>query len=226
MMNELNEACERLSRMRARHEAERKAERFRPDGSFNRARAPNADIAKAALVREPIPGGNGAEFWITYTGMRESWLAMRADPVTMHLTELLKHAEPEALNGYVAYPKRRAPKLPPGADNIVQYIPCHGGVTWAHKDSYAAVWGFDTGHYNSEKQPRTDQDWIRAHCWVLYRGLMLAEKLWPEFRRASQQRRAELVQQVLDLVEEQPLIEKLGFNALMGLTFGGRIGDG
>jgi hypothetical protein len=222
----LEEATERLRRMQARHEAERKAARFRPNGKFRRVESWNADIVKEALAREPIPGGNGAEFWITYSGMRESWLRLRESQIAGQLPETMKFGDPDALNGYVAFPKRRAPKLPHGTGNIVQYMPVHGGITLARKDSYMAVWGFDTMHCDSEKQPRTDQDWIRANCWVLYRGLVLAEKLWPEFRRAPQHRRAELAQQLLDLIEEQPLMEKLGFEAMIGTFFGGRVGDG
>lgn len=224
--DELREGTERLRRMEARREAERKAARFKPDGKLRRAESWNADIAKAALVREPIPGGHGAEFWITYYAGRNEALRIQNDPRLAGLLGARRILDPDALNGYVAFPKRRAPKLPHGTGNIVQYIPIHGGVTWARKDSYMAVWGFDTMHANSEKQPRTDQDWIRANCWVLYRGLMLAEKLWPEFRRASQERRAELAQQLLDLIEEQPLMDKLGFEALIGTFFGGRVGDG
>ena len=76
-------------------------------------------------------------------------------------------------------------------------------------------------HARSEQQPRTDQDWIRANCWVLYRGLMLAEKHWPEFRRASQARRAEIAEELLALIEEQPLLDKLGFEAMIGVFFEG-----
>jgi hypothetical protein len=218
-------AAEALRRLEARREAKRKAALYRPDGSLQPVKSRNAEIAGNALVREPVPDGHGAEFWITYTGMRESWLRIRADTQLMaRLPELAKTSDPDALNGYVAFPKRRAPRIPQNSTgNIVQYIPVHGGVTWACKDSFMAVWGFDTIHAGSELQPRTDRDWIRANCWVLYRGLLLAEKLWPEFRRASQSGRADIADQLLALVEEQPLMEKLGFEALIS-TITGRVG--
>ena len=75
----LEEATERLRRMQARHEAERKAARFKPNGKFRRVESWNADIVKEALARERIPGGKVADFWITYSGMRESWLRLRED---------------------------------------------------------------------------------------------------------------------------------------------------
>jgi hypothetical protein len=211
-----------IRRFTARREAERKAARFKPDGSLALAVSDNARIAEGALVREPVPNSHGAEFWISYSGARDDFLRLRDDPATSQFAASI--CNPDALNGYVAFPKRAAPRLPPGTGNIVQYIPVHGGVTWARKDSYMAVWGFDTMHVYSERQPRTDKDWIRANCWLLYRGLLLAAKRWPEFRRASQRRRAEMVEELLDLVGEQPLMEKLGFEAMVGMFLGGRIG--
>ena len=217
---ELAKAAAALRGIQERQEARRRAARFRPDGKLRPTESRNRFIAETALVREPIPDGHGAEFWITYTGNRAEWQRVKDDPILAQLPELSKHLDPDALNGYVAYPKRHAPRLPKGDCNIVQYIPVHGGITWACKDSYMAVWGFDTMHCNSAEQPRADQDWIRANCWVLYRGLMLAEKRWPEFRRASRSRRAEIADELLALIEEQPLLEKLGFNAMINMLFG------
>jgi hypothetical protein len=222
---ELAQAAEALRRIQERQEAARRAARRFPNGKLRPTESRNRFIAETALVREPIPDGHGAEFWITYGGGRERWLRLRESKVAAQLIETVKMCDPDALNGYVAYPKRHAPHLPAGTGHIVQYIPVHGGVTWARKDSFMAVWGFDTMHSNSENQPRTDQDWIRANCWVLYRGLMLAEKRWPEFRRASQSRRAQIADGLLALIEEQPLLEKLGFEATISLLFG-RIGGG
>lgn len=217
--DELAEAARLLRHMAARRLDRCRAERYRPNGSLLPRRSANAEIASKTLVRELIPGGHGAEFWITYHGMRDAWLRLREIPALAHW--ISEFGDPEALNGYVAFPKRSAPRLPRNdTGNIVQYIPVHGGVTWACKDGYMAVWGFDSGHHGSEREPRTEPDWIRANCWILYRGLMLAEQLWPQFRRASQQRRAELADQLLALVEEQPLMDKLGFQALISTLFG------
>jgi len=216
----LAEATAALRRIQERQEARRRAARFRPDGKLRATESSNRLIAETALVRELIPDGHGAEFWITYTGAREEWLRVRDNPILVQLTEISKHLDPDALNGYVAYPKRHAPRIPAGTGHLVKYIPVHGGVTWAVKDSYMAVWGFDTMHARSAQQPRADQDWIRANCWVLYRGLMLAEKHWPEFRRASSDRQVEIANELLALIEEQPLIEKLGFEAMISVLFG------
>ena len=86
------------------------------------------------------------------------FLRMRQDPALENTEAWL---DPEALNGYVAFPKRHAPRLPVNYQNLVQYMPIHGGVTYVRKDSYAAVWGFDTMHLDSAALPRTDCDWMR-----------------------------------------------------------------
>jgi hypothetical protein len=83
-----------------------------------------------------------------------------------------------------------------------------------------AVWGFDTMHARSEEQPRTDRDWIRASCWILYRGLLLAEELWPRCRRATPTEQIEIINQLLALVEEEPLRDKLGFEAIFSALMG------
>jgi hypothetical protein len=210
---------ERLSRnlrwRKQAREAERKRLR-RPEGKYVPAGSRNRHIAGQAILRQPVPNDKHAEFWVAYGGMREAWLLMSkgsrgvCDP----------DADPDAMNGYVAFDKRYAPVVGDGARNLVQYIPVHGGCTYAEKDSYAAVWGFDTMHYGSERQPRSDPAWIIANCWILYRGLKLGAELWPEFRRANRDRRGELAQQLLDLVEEQPLVDKLGFEAMCNLLVG------
>lgn len=209
-----------LDRLPARRAARARAERRTPEGRFRPRRSSNREIASRALVREPIRDGGGAELWITYNRGREEWLRLRDNPALAGIAEI---CDPDALNGYVAFPKRRAPRLPAGTGHLVQFIPVHGGVTYAVKDGYMAVWGFDTMHSKSQDEPRADRDWIRAHCLILYRGLVLAEKLYPEFKRATPQRRGAIADQLLALVWESPLPGKLGTEALINLL-GGRIG--
>ena len=222
MCDELDASFVALRRFQISREAKRRAARLWPDGKFKPEAPRNRLIAEVALVREEIPGSAGAEFWVTHTSGREEFLRLREDPKLANIAN--GFLDPDALNGYVAFPKRHAPRLPKSDANIVQYIPVHGGVSYARKDAFAAVWGFDTMHAGSENEPRTDQDWIRANCWILYRGLILAARLWPEFRRAGQPRRIELADRLLALVEEQPLIDKLGFGAQLNMLITGRVG--
>lgn len=207
---------ERLDRMRL---AAKKRARFGTHGKFVKRALRNQLIKEQALVVEPL--GPHAELWITYNGTRDEALSIRADAeLAARLQHTVAIMDPDALNGYVAFEKRYAPRVPGGDQNLVQYIPVHGGITYAHKDSVAAVWGFDTMHYKSENEPRTDRDWIRAHCWILYRGLLLAEKRWKEFSRAGRGRKMQIVQELLDLVPEQAINDKLGFTALLNTLMG------
>ena len=218
------QATELLRKLRWRSEAREaglRSARRDSGGRYRPAVSGNREIAHRAILIQPVPGDPTVEFWVTYTPLREEWLRLREDPRTRDL--IGEHCNPDALNGYVAFPKRHAPRLKMGSGNIVQYIPVHGGITYMEKDSVAAVWGFDTQHLSSEKEPIAEPEWVVANCWILYRGLKLAAKLWPEFRRAGNMRRAELAQQLLDLVEEQPLGDKLGFEAMLSVLTG-RIG--
>jgi hypothetical protein len=221
-LKELDRLTWQLRGRQAEREAKRRAAR-REAGKYKPRYSLNQHLAEIALVREPIDEGR-AEIWVTYTNMREDALRLRELPEFAKNTLL----DPDALNGYVAFSKRSKPRLPITTGDLVKYIPVHGGVTYAHKDSYAAVWGFDTFHVGSEKEPRTDCDWVRANCWILYRGLLLAAKLWPEFQRANRTRKvqaelvlvAQLAEQLLALLPEQPMGKKLGFEAMIGLLAG------
>jgi hypothetical protein len=218
------EVLKRQKRWREQERAqERKLARFHPvTGRLLPKDSRNRLISDDALAREPI-GKHGAELWITYTPGREEFLRVRR--LYPELDSTLKFCDPDALNGYVAFPKRHAPRLPMDIGNIVQYIPVHGGVSYAHKDATAAVWGFDTMHAGSEDVPRTDRDWMRHQCHILHHGLEIAAGLWPEFRRAGQARRIEMAQGLFDIdpAAEGGLDKRLGFQALVNLMCG-RIG--
>jgi hypothetical protein len=228
--DELQGALESIAELKGlmgdfeRRQQQRKVEeqraRFNSQGKLKkRPMSRNRLIASGALLREKL--GPHAELWITYCGSRGDALRIAGDEtLRILLPQTSALLDPEALNGYVAFEKRYAPRLPAGYQNLVQYIPVHGGITYAAKDDFAAVWGFDTMHYRSEREPRSDQDWIRASCQILYRGLLLAAKHWKEFHRAGRERRAEIAQELLDLVPEQEMREKLGFTALMNLMAG------
>ncbi len=219
---DISATLDRLERQRRGREDERRRARFYSDGTLRkRPMTRNMFVAEAAFIIEPL--APHAELWITYTPRRDEALRIRADEKLREALPIVaKFMDPDALNGYVAFDKRHAPRVPAGDKNLVQYIPVHGGITYAAKDHLAAVWGFDTMHYLSENQPRTDPDWIRANCHVLYRGLLLCEMRWKEFRRAKRERKMEIVQEILDLVPEQS-IKDMGTMALLN-TLMGKIG--
>jgi hypothetical protein len=221
----LKDATRRLRLYEIERERQRKQRRFHPvTGKLVPTVSNNRIIREKALVCEPIGRGR-AELWITYNPGREEFLRMRER--CPDLVAVLSLCDPDALNGYVAFDKRHAPRLPMDTGNLVQYIPVHGGVTYAVKDSIAAVWGFDTMHGTSERVERTDREWMRYQCHILHHGLEIAADLWPKFRRERDQaKRAEMAQALfdIDLAASGDFNERLGFEALLNLFLGGRIG--
>lgn len=126
-----------------------------------------------------------------------------------------------ALNGYVAFNKRRSPlsvRDRGTSDGILAYVPVHGGITYVNKDQTACVFGFDTAHYNSEAVPRTDKNWIQWQCRVLYEGLVLAGKIEKDYVRAkgNYEKRRQVLLPLIDLVPE----EDLGFGAIINVLSG------
>jgi hypothetical protein len=168
----------------------------------------------------------GVEYWIVESPLGEEY-------------EKLKQAEAEgrlppgycensffkdmagALNGYVAFPKRRAPlRTYRDNDGLIEYIPVHGGVSYYRKDATACVFGFDTGHFNSRFMPIRDKAWIKWQCKVLYEGVLKAAAIEDQYRRASSNdARAEILQPLVDLIPE----EELGTGALIRIMFGGKL---
>jgi hypothetical protein len=220
-MSDFDKITSDLSRMWARIRQDfahrREAERFSAPGRFAPRHDRNRAIHDAAHIREKIGRGDRAELWICYSPIREEVLEARAAGI-----ELSSYLNPDALNGYIAFTKRHAPALPRNdTGNIVQYIPVHGGVTYALKDGFAAVWGFDTHHHRSETVDRTDADYIRYQCALLYHGLEVAEDLWPRFHRERDMgKRAEIVQALFNVDPArsgEPVTDRLGFQGLLGL---------
>ncbi len=168
----------------------------------------------------------GVEYWVVENPVSQECAMLRQREKDGSLPEgfcerlsMLMEME-GALNGYVAFEKRHAPmtiRRRGAGDDVFPYVPVHGGITYINKDQTACVFGFDTAHYNSRYVPGKDKNWIRWQCQVLYEGLILAAKIGKHYLRTqSNERRAELVQPLLDLVPE----EDLGFSAIINLLGG------
>jgi hypothetical protein len=167
----------------------------------------------------------GVEYWIAPSRLGEEFEKMKkleAEGVLPpgYLENSFFKDMVGALNGYVAFPKRRAPLRTRKADGIVDFIPVHGGVTYYHKDATACVFGFDTGHFNSSHLPITDKAWIKWQCKVLYEGVVKAAAIENEYRHAqTNDARAKILQPLADLIPE----EDLGTGALIRIMFGGKL---
>jgi len=78
-----------------------------------------------------------------------------------------------ALNGYIHFKTR--PTTEKGYQGILTYVPVHGGITLANSDGRGGIiYGFDTGHCDSEKYPRTDKAWIKRQIGLMLRGILRA----------------------------------------------------
>lgn len=167
----------------------------------------------------------GIEYWIVDNPMGrefdeicERMKDQDVPPDTWEL--LLGHARhyAGALNGYVVFPKRDCPVgMGPRATGILEYVPVHGGITYATKDALGCVFGFDTAHHSSPHLPIAEPKWIKWQCEVMYEGIKLAGKVEPEYRKTRNNlRRAELVQPILDLIPEGEWSMGVMLNVLMG----------
>lgn len=206
----------RMMEMEQRRAYEKRMRRFDPHrpGRFVKRESQNAFIRSTAIRVDKL--ADGVELWVTYSPLREGELRMR------ELYAELKFAgiDPDALNGYIAFPKRRAPRIPRNdTGNIAQYIPVHGGITYAAKDSTAAVWGFDTQHAGSEHTDRTNPEWIVYNCLVMHHCLVHAGKLWPEWKRANREKRIAIAERL----QASVAVGELGFGALISALCG-RVG--
>lgn len=124
----------------------------------------------------------------------------------------------EALNGYVVFPVR--PVRERGYGGILNYVPVHGGITYAEEDDRGMVYGFDTLHCDSDKKPRTDPRWIKAQCQIMLAGVLKAAEVEAKYLRCISNRgKAKHAQAVQDVVPEGGR-EDLGFGAMINLLSG------
>ncbi len=185
--------------------------------------ARNALLRRVAVeIGELAPG---IEYWIVDNPTNESIRNMRRREASGDLPKgfcdsmSTLMAMEGAFNGYVAFPKRRAPLKARTFDDlgILDYIPVHGGVTYAVKDATACVYGFDTCHINSDSVPRTEKPWIAWQCRVLYEGILKAAKIEKQYLRAQTNGvRAEILQPLVDMIPE----EEMGIGALLHIIGG------
>jgi hypothetical protein len=196
LMRELRDASESLAR------------ELRPRKGQRR----NAYIRSVAVETGEMAAD--VEYWITPNSAADAAEELREYSRKLggmpdEMRELLETYEQEAgLQGYVAFPKRRAPLLTRrigGEDSLLKYVPVHGGITYALKDETAMVYGFDTSHFNSAAFPIREKKFIRWQCQLLYEGIMRARKIEREYLRLCDRRaRLALARPLRDLAPEAP----------------------
>lgn len=108
---------------------------------------------------------------------RECWIVPHPMRGNTHMRGLC------GLNGYAVYPKR--PLREQGYGGVVTYVPVHGGITYAEEDALGMVYGFDTGHCDSDSFPLEDPDWIKEQLSYMIRGIAVAAEVEAEYLLAS-----------------------------------------
>lgn len=104
----------------------------------------------------------------------------------------------EGLNGYAVFDKR--PTIEARYNGLLEYIPVHGGITFARDYDGVMVYGFDTAHSHSDEKPRYDVEWIKGQIAIMVRGLKLAAELEPQYLLAkTNEEKQPIVQKLIDL---------------------------
>ena len=138
------------------------------------------------------------------------------DGYTYWIVPAPKHA-PGALNGYVLFPQRIT--VEGGYDGMLQYVPVHGGITYAQQKGEGMVYGFDTLHADSEEKPRTDKAWIKKQITKMIKGILKASEVEKKYLLAkTEKEKAECAQEVLDTdtEKENQYNFNIGINLLTG----------
>jgi hypothetical protein len=106
------------------------------------------------------------------------------------------------LNGYVVFDKR--PTIETGYHGLLEYVPVHGGITYAHQYEDGFIYGFDTAHCDSEEKPRMNPEWIKSQIGIMARGIKLSAELEPQYLLAkTNEEKAPICQQLSDLQSEE-----------------------
>jgi len=132
----------------------------------------------------------------------------------------LLHTEMGHNCGYVRFPKR--PVKVAGYDGILDYVPVHGGITYAHNDEAGMVYGFDCAHYNDEHNPLVrDPEWLKRECQNMADGILLAAKFEDRYLRAegdNEQRAAILAEYEAELGINIDVADNFG--VMLNVLFG------
>ena len=152
-----------------------------------------------------------------------SWIeskAVSSGEIDGHKYWICKHPMMDrglgGFNGYVLFPKR--PVKEPAYGGILTYVPVHGGITYAEEDGDGIVYGFDTGHCDSESYPIRETEWIKGQCKIMLAAIKRAAELEDKYLLAcgDNEARAEIADEIGDIQPGQKMNTMAILNALSG----------
>jgi hypothetical protein len=99
------------------------------------------------------------------------------------------------------------------------YIPVHGGITYAEKDSQGYVYGFDCAHAGDEDRPELkDIDWLTRHTERFCDMLLLARDYESRYKKLkSNKAKAKVIDEYREKVNAS---EEIGFGAMINVLTG------
>lgn len=157
----------------------RKIEGVFPDKIGQRPLGENKFLSKPELVfSKSFPG-----FEVMITGFKRR-IMPGLDAPEWVWRDMESWDEIQQYNGYCRFMSK--PVMEPGYKGILNYVPVHGGVTYASLQCGVATYGFDTAHADDEKNPQVrNLEWMEFQAWFMAKAIRLAALYEPEYLRTE-----------------------------------------
>lgn len=131
--------------------------------------------------------------------------------------------ELQQYNGYCRFMAK--PVLTAGYDGILNYVPVHGGITYAKFVKGVATYGFDTSHAGDEENPQVrNLEWIEFQAWLMAKSIRLAALFEGDYLRSKCKYHRALVidryHRKIAKLTQQPFVIQNNFGAMINLLCG------
>jgi hypothetical protein len=140
-------------------------------------------------MKYPEEHENARNVWKETVSISPKWFRR-----ALHVTyTVLEHREMMHWCGYVRFASR--PLIEQDYDGIAEYVPVHGGITWASDAGEdGMVYGFDCGHAGDDKDEKTrNMQWLMQECRNMAVGIFLAAQYEKRYLHAKTNKEKALV---------------------------------
>jgi len=178
----------RVSFRKQTPEQRKKSEMFGRMGSW----MDRPDRNKPPDGLQGYPEKKAEEVW-QHDGLQFCFVRVESD-IPKEMQSEFKHMRFHHYNGYVRFPKR--PFRERGYDGIVQYVPVHGGITFAEEDlDGSMVYGFDTNHAGDEgRDDELDNHvYLIRQCHLMGEAIRILRRYERRYKRRTALGRARLL---------------------------------